>query len=56
MESVFHTTTWALVGKTIPAANDGLLYPPAQVFAQHLPKQHGIIYLFINFSDSKNKK
>jgi hypothetical protein len=30
--------------------------PPAQVFAQQLPKQHGIIYLFIYFSDSQNKK
>jgi hypothetical protein len=29
--------------------------PPAQVFAQQLPKQHGIIIIII-LSDPKNKK
>jgi len=56
MEYVFHTTTWALVGKTIPAANDGLL-PPACPGFRPKPAQATWNYLFIiYFSDSKTKK
>jgi len=56
MESVFHTTTCALLGKTIPAANDGLL-PPACPGFRPKPAQATWNYLFIiYFSDSKNKK
>jgi hypothetical protein len=52
MQSLFHTPTCALVRETIPAPNDdGLLPPPAQVFAKQLPKQHAIISFFIYFSD-----
>jgi hypothetical protein len=55
MECIFHTTTCALVGKTIPAANDGLLPPACLGFAQNLPKQHGIIYLLFIFQILKIK-
>jgi hypothetical protein len=56
MESVFHTTTCALVGETIPAANDGLLPPACPGFGRK-PAQATWNYFFISyFSDSKNKK
>jgi hypothetical protein len=46
MQSLFHTTTCALVGETIPAANDGLL-PPGSPGFRPTAIQPAWNYLFI---------
>jgi len=47
MPSVFHTTTCALVGETIPAANDALLPPACPGFRPTTAQEHGIIIIII---------
>jgi len=53
MPSLFHITTCALVGETIPAANDGLLPPACPGFRPTTAQaawNYLFIYLFFRFS------
>jgi hypothetical protein len=58
MQSLFHTTTCAVVGETIPAANNGLLRPTCPGFCQTAAQptcNYFFIYLFFRFGEGSSK-